>query len=625
WGHINIDQIEFGDTPKRGTGGFQEQADFGTVGMVYFDKVQRSSVAWDGASLANWQDVTKDTPAARREHPLGLVEQEVELGPNAARTLTCALTWFFPNHPNGHVYANRFQSSIAVGDYLFDQRERLIGDTLAFHAAYYDSSLPHWLLDRLIAPVGNLATGTCQVWKNGRFWAWEGVGCCSGTCTHVWNYEHALARLFPALARSTREMQDLGEGFHDDGLVGFRSNDRFAADGQAGTVLKIYREHLMSADDAFLRRNWKKTKKALEYLIRRDANADGLIESSQHNTYDIEFHGPNTFVGSLYLAAVRAGEEMAKRVGDVDFARSCSKIFASGSRRTMELLFNGEYFEQKVDLEKHPRHQYADGCLADQLFGQGWARQVSLGDLYPRAAVLKTLRSIYKYNWAPDVGPQNARHAPERYFARKGEAGLFLCTWPKSKHLGRNGVRYRNEIWTGIEYQVAGHMLAEGLLEEGLAIIRGVHERYDGAKFNPFNEVECGDHYARALASWGCLLGISGFEYDGPAGRLGFRPRMTSNQFRAFFTAAQGWGSLSQTRVGRSQSNRIHLRWGRLRLRELHLQTDAALGRARVRVAHGETDLPVRATHLGAGDFELKFDKDVVIERGQVLHVSFEG
>src|SRR5262249_50340990 len=155
-------------------------------------------------------------------------------------------------------------------------------------------------------------------------------GCCEGTCTHVWNYEHGLARLFPALARSTREMQDLGEAFHEDGLVGFRGNDAYAADGQVGTVLKCWREHLMSADDAFLKKSWPRIKKAMEYSLKRDANDDGLLEDNQHNTYDVEFFGANTFVGSLYLAALRAAEEMAKLMGDGEFAARCRKVFESG-------------------------------------------------------------------------------------------------------------------------------------------------------------------------------------------------------------------------------------------------------------------------------------------------------
>src|SRR5690606_36227907 len=194
----------------------------------------------------------------------------------------------------------------------------------------------------------NLATGTTRYWKNGRFWAWEGVVCCPGTCTHVWNYEHAMARLFPSLERSVRELQDFnprenGGGFHEDtGLVGFRSDDNYAADGQCGTILKAYREHQMSPDNAFLERNYARIKKALEFSMSHDENDDGLIEDLQHNSFDINFFGPNTFVGSLYLAALRAGEEMARDMGDHDFAKRCRKVFEKGAKLTLDRLWNGE-------------------------------------------------------------------------------------------------------------------------------------------------------------------------------------------------------------------------------------------------------------------------------------------
>ncbi|GAF77114.1 unnamed protein product, partial [marine sediment metagenome] len=402
--------------------------------------------------------------------------------PGAKRTFTFALTWFFPNHKDGHEYTNRFDSASEVARYVLDNHERLAGDTRKWHQTFYeDSTLPRWLLFRLHSTVCNLATGTCQWWKNGRFWAWEGVGCCAGTCTHVWNYAHAPARLFPELERSAREMQDFGEGFDENsGLVGFRSNRAYAADGQCGTILKAYREHQASADNAFLKHNWPRIKKALLFSIGRDGNDDGLIEDSQHNTFDINFEGPNTFVGSLYLAALRAGEEMAREMGDEQFAKRCRKIFKSGSWLSVERLWDGEYFIEVVDLVKHPKHQYEKGCLSDQLFGQGWAEQLGLGYIYPAENVKKALQSIWKYNWAPDIGPYNVDHKPERWFARDGEPGLFTCTWPKSPYLPA-GVRYKNEVWTGIEYQVAGHMVWEDMVTEALAICRGIHERYHPA------------------------------------------------------------------------------------------------------------------------------------------------
>ncbi len=550
WGHINIDQIELSDEPQQGDlGPFDKLPDYGSL------------------VLAMAEDAPTQSPPAG----IRMSTKRVELAPGAAATFTFVLAWFFPNHPQGgHEYATRFKDAADVANYVLDNHDRLAGDTKKWCQTFYeDSTLPRWLLFRLHSTVANMATGTCQWWQSGRFWAWEGVGCCEGTCTHVWNYAHAPARLFPELERSAREMQDFGAGFDENsGLVGFRSNRVYAADGQCGTILKAYREHLCSADDSFLKRNWPRIRKALEFSIKQDGNDDGLIENSQHNTYDINFEGPNTFVGSLYLAALRAGEEMAKDAGDNEFAQRCRKIFESGSKLSIERLWDGEYFIQIVDLAKHPKDQYGKGCLADQLFGQGWAHQLGLGYIYPQGNVRQALASVWKYDWAPDVGPHNEAHPPERWFALPGEAGLFTCTWPKSEYL-KEGVRYREEVWTGIEYQVAGHMAWENMVTEALAICRGVHDRYHPAKHNPFNEIECGDHYARAFASWGVYTALSGFEYNGPEGHVGFAPRVTPENFRAAFTAAEGWGSFAQTRNRKSQREKIIMRWGRVNLKTL--------------------------------------------------------
>ncbi|HXH62289.1 MAG TPA: GH116 family glycosyl hydrolase, partial [Fimbriimonadaceae bacterium] len=315
---------------------------------------------------------------------------------------------------------------------------------------------------------------------------------------------------------------------------------------------------------------WPRIKKAMQYLIGHDANGDGLIEDSQPNTFDIDFFGANTFVGSLYLGALRAAEEMAKEVGDTEFASQCRDIFEKGSAATVDRLWNGEYFIQDVDETVHEKYQYGPGCLSDQLFGQGWAHQVGLGHIYPEANVKTGLQSVWKYNFAPDVAPYNARWAPERPFAVSGEAGLFVCTWPKG---GREDepVRYRDEVWTGIEYQVAGNMVWDGMAEEGLSICRAVHDRYQPIKRNPYNEVECSDHYARAMASWGVYTALSGFSYHGPAGRIGFAPRVTPSAFRAAFTAAEGWGTFDQRISGSTQTASVYLAWGRMHVSEIAL------------------------------------------------------
>lgn len=649
WGHINVDQIEFRDNPRHvDPGQLEDWPDFGTLclaavgGGTALPALAEGPLperafdvfSGDGADGEAGHGRGPDTPGeqnVREGRLIGAVGRTVVLEPGGEEEVTFLLTWHFPNLYRedvlvGNHYAVSFDGADGVATHLARNLESLTEQTLLWHRTWYESTLPHWLLDRVHSTVSTLATGTCQWWENGRFWAWEGAGCCRGTCGHVWNYEHALARLFPALERSVREMQDFapGAGFHaETGAIGFRGEGwtRWAGDAQGGYILKALREHQTSPDDAFLRRNWPKIRKATEFLIQQDGNLDGLIEGQQHQTYDEDYFGPNTMVGSLYLGALRAAEEMAREVGDADFARRCREIFEAGSAHSMERLFNGEYFIQDVDLDLHPDWQYGDGCLADQLFGQGWSHQVGLGYLYPRAAVRSALGSVWRYCWAPDVGPQNDAHRPERWFALPGEAGLFTCTWPKSRHMGPRSTRYRNEIWAGIEYQVAGHMAWEGMLLEALAICRGIHERYHPSKHNPWNEIECGDHYARSLASWTLLTGLSGFRYHGPRKSLGFSPRIRPHDFRCAFTAAEGWGSLSQSRSGPRQSNRISVRWGRVPVRHLALGVPPGVAVRSVSVRLGESVVDSAMTQT-ATEVRLEVPDRTVLEPGIPLSVE---
>lgn len=629
WGHTNVDQIELSDIARSGlTGPLEELPDYGSMVLASAQKGNISQhLRIVPPQYAPRRDVDYHAenntvyPVARKKAGVVLAPV-VELEPNAAKTFTFVLSWFFPNHEQGREYANRFGNAAEVAHYVLDNHDRLAGETKKWHRTFYeDSTLPRWLLFRLHSTVANLATGTCQWWGNGRFWAWEGVGCCPGTCTHVWNYAHAPGRLFPELERSAREMQDFGEGFHaDSGLVGFRSNNAYAADGQCGTVLKAYREHQCAPDDSFLRRTWPRIKKALEFSIGQDGNEDGLIEASQHNTFDINFEGPNTFVGSLYLAALRAGQEMAGEMGDEQFARRCRRIFESGSKLTIERLWNGEYFIQLVDLEKHPKHQYGEGCLSDQLFGQGWAHQLGLGYIYPSERVKNALDSVWKYNWTADVGPYNEVHKPERWFALPDEPGLFTCTWPKSEYMAQ-GVRYKSEVWTGIEYQVAGHMVWEGMLNEALAICHGIEQRYHPAAHNPFNEVECGDHYARAMASWGVYTALAGFEYHGPKGHIGFSPRMEPRNFQAAFTGAEGWGTFVQKRTRNMQRERIELRWGHLNVKTLAFSVPKRWKSAGATVRSGDKTIASTSTLQGTR-VEITLTDKTRLSEGQELEVE---
>jgi uncharacterized protein (DUF608 family) len=644
WGHINVDQIELRDEPMGG--GVADVAalpDFGSMALVLVGEGEGmvSRALPEGAAgevLFDGRGGLSEAGSAVSSVGRGLrsaVGVGFELEPGECRTVSFVVSWSFPNMMRegrrvGNAYAKRFGSAQDVAGHVALNLDRYVRETWLWHDSYYDSTLPWWLLDRLHSTVGNLASATCQWWESGRFWAWEGCGCCHGTCGHVWNYEHAMARLFPDLERSVREMQDFapGIGFNaETGSIGFRGEgwSLWAGDSQGGYILKAYREHCCSVDDSFLRRNWANIRKAVEFLIGEDGDGDGMIEGRQHQTYDQDYYGANTFVGALYLGALRAAAVMARHMGEGDFAARCLQLAELGSRESVKRLWNGEYFIQDVDLEQHPEWQYADGCLADQMFGQGWAHQVGLGYLYPPNEVRMTLESIWRYCWTPDVGAQNAAHKPERWFARPGEGGLFTCTWPRSAHLGAKSTRYRNEVWTGIEYQVAGHMAWEGMVTECLAMCRAIHERYHPAKRNPWNEIECGDHYARALASWGVLTGLSGFELDGPAGRMGFAPRMTPEDFRAVFTAAEGWGNYAQRRGGAGQVSVLEVKWGEVFLRELKLALPAEARLAGGRVFLGSEELEVGVEQRGGGAFAyVDFGAGLRVSAGQVLRVVLE-
>src|SRR5206468_9736057 len=154
----------------------------------------------------------------------------------------------------------------------------------------------------------------------------------------------------------------------------------------------------------------------------------------------------------------------------------------------------------------------------------------------------------------------------QRIYALNDEAGILLCSWPNGGR-PRYPFPYADEVWTGIEYQVAAHCLYEGLIEEGLRIVQAVRDRYDGAKRNPWDEVECGHLYARAMSSWSLLLALSGFHWDATTGTLAFAPKVRADDFRCFFSTGTGWGTFEQQRQGERSTATIRMLEGELTLR----------------------------------------------------------
>ncbi|MBN1441983.1 MAG: hypothetical protein JXA90_04695, partial [Planctomycetes bacterium] len=559
WGNIGVDHIVFSDRPASAED-LDDLHDHGTMALALLGALEgdlaTASVGESGSFLA----AVEDAHQPLRERLSGSLGRRLELSAGESGTVSFVLTWHFPNlsvsgyRGVGRHYAARFGDAAAVARYVARHFERLEGETRRWRNTWYDSSLPFWFLDRTMANTTTLATSTCYRFLDGRFWAWEGIGCCPGTCTHVWHYAQAMGRLFPELERDLRERTDFGIGFDETtGVIGHRGElyRSPAHDGQAGSILRTYREHQMSPDSAFLERLWPRVRKAIEYLIERDENDDGVIEGSQPNTLDAAWFGKISFLVSLYLAALHAGEAMAVEMGDEEFAARCRKIADRGRESILD-LFNGEYFIQIEDPARLDAIGVGGGCYIDQVFGQSWAFQVGLGRLFDQEKILSALRSLWKYSFVPDVGPFREKFERGRWYAAAGDAGLLMCTWPKG---GRRAdwekhwqYGYFNECMSGFEWQVAAHMIWEGMMTEGLGIARAIHDRYDGSLRNPYNEIECSDHYARAMASYGAFLAACGWECHGPRGYLAFAPRLGADSFRAAFTAAEAWGTISQRR-----------------------------------------------------------------------------
>ncbi|MEK6645583.1 MAG: GH116 family glycosyl hydrolase [Candidatus Firestonebacteria bacterium] len=602
---------------------------YGSIALSTISKNVKILPKWKDDRLSKfWQMLELDKlPEDKGLTEIGTVAIDFKIKANEIITIPFFLTWYFPNFEKywgassdccgtsstheiwKNYYATVWKDAWDVAKYTVDNFDRLYNETKLFADTLFSSTLPDYVLDAISSQVSILKTTTCIRLEDGTFYGFEGChntgGCCEGSCAHVWNYVQAVAYLFPELQRSMREA-DYKYSMAKDGFIQFRLplplgkkpdfNFPPAADGQMGGIMQVYREWLISGDDKWLKEIWPSAKKSLEFAWKYwDKDKDGVMEGMQHNTYDCEVYGPNTMMGSLYLGALRAGEEIARYLGEIDKADEYRKLFEKGSKWTDKNLFNGEYYEQKVNPEAHkiwpkkyirlaeehgkddkfpswPKWQYGKGCLSDQLIGQWYAEMLGLGYFYSRENTRKTLKSIFKYNWKKDL----SGHANFlRTYALNDESGLVICSWPKGGRPGYALVDYPEEIWTGIEYQVASHLIYEGFIKEGLDICKGVRNRYNGEKRNPWDEIECGHHYARAMSSYALLLAFSGFSYSAPEKKIGFSPRVNQENFATFFSIGSGWGYYQQKIKNSKTILKLEIKYGELKLQEVAINIKA--------------------------------------------------
>jgi non-lysosomal glucosylceramidase len=639
WGNIGIGRINFTDSLPVGPLPLEKRAEWGTMALTLLGDPAEQTMA---SGVTNGFDGQTQTVATAPvgELLVGGLGRKLKLAPGDTATVNFLLTWNFPNLSLGGLgnvgryYATKYKTAADVSQYVVQNFDRLSSQTKLWRDTWYDSTLPYWFLDRSFANTSTLSTGTPYRFADGRFYSWEGVGSCPGTCTHVWGYGQAMARIFPELERDTRERVDLGIALSStSGVSGFRAEfDRgLAVDGQAMTIMRCYREHQMSADTSFLTRNWSNIKKMFDPLLSRDPDGEGILQGGQMNTLDQTWYGKNSWQSSLYLGALRAGEAMALEMGDSEFATKTGTIAKAGFKNMPDQLFNGEYFANIVNPDHLGATNSGTSCEIDQVLGQSWAFQVGLPRVLPAKQTQSALASLWKYNFSPDVGVyKKYMRQGGRPYALPGEAGLLMCTFPRpdwsyDQARGRGPavlVGYFNECMSGFEHQVAGHMIWEGMVQEGLAVIRAIDDRYAPAKRNPYDEIECGNHYSRAMASYGVFVAACGYEHHGPLGHLGFAPRLTPENFRAPFTVAEGWGTYAQTIQGGALQATVGMKSGKLQLKTLALQAPAGTQPNTVSAKLNNVDTTATLQTEDEGRLVVTFNPEITIPLSGELQVT---
>ena len=476
-------------------------------------------------------------------------------------------------------YSGKFKGIDEVVSYWKTNYNDLRAKSELFKNSFYKTTLPGEVIEAIAANLTILKSPTVLRQPDGRLWSWEGCsdnsGCCAGSCTHVWNYAQAIPHLFPGLERTMRETEFFPNQ-DNEGHQTFRSalpirpvatTFYAASDGQLGGIMKMYRDWRISGNSEWLKKMYPKVAESMDYCIRTwDPRATGTLEEPHHNTYDIEFWGPDGMCTSFYLGALKAISEMGKFLGED--VQKYQALYEKGKKAMESQLYDGEYFIQQIKwqglnapdpvaassgawnidysaearelLQKEgPKYQYGKGCLSDGVLGIWIAEVCGLKNIVDSVKVASHLNSVYKYNFKSDLTDHSNPQRPS--YALGKEGGLLLCTWPKGEMLSLPFV-YSNEVWTGIEYQVASHLMLMGEVDKGLEIVRACRNRYDGSIRNPFDEYECGHWYARAMSSYGMLHGLTGVRYDAVSQEMFIDSQI--GDFTSFISTENGFGNV---------------------------------------------------------------------------------
>lgn len=557
-------------------------------------------------------------------------------------------------------YATIYDTSMDSALYSIDNFDRLLSETLNFKNILFGSSLPQVAIDAISSTMSVLKSPTCLRLTDGSFYGFEGVhpheGSCEGTCTHVWSYTYAMAFLFPWLERSARTIE-YTHSIQESGGMAFRvqlpieatkvSSFRACVDGQFGTVMRVYREFLISGDRDWLRNIWPNVKKSIEYawseenIDQWDKEKVGIMDGRQHHTLDMELFGPSSWLSSMYLGGLMAGAKLAKILGEQNTYDDYMAIVNKGIKSLNSDLFNGEYFIQSLDLsdknqilkyddesgqslfnqsvedaywnseQNEIKYQIGEGCSIDQILGQWHADLLNLGSIIDDHKVESALQSIYKYNYKADM---YNHFNPCRIYSLNDEGGLIMCAYPEMSSKPFIPVPYAEETMHGFEYQAASHMIKRGLEEQGLRCVKSIRDKYDGEKRNPWNEYECGSNYARSMASYALLLVYSGFRFDMNEYMIGFNPVNYSKneKYTFFWSLDSGWGSVEID----DNETRLNVAYGNLKLSRMELP---------YLINKPEVKILLRALKCSAriGDGHIIFDELLDLDTNDTIKIQY--
>ncbi len=557
---------------------------------------------WWNSPMLFWDAFSRDGALLNEpdlRNAVGALCQQKSITAGGSAEFTFLLAWHFPNRTPewcgwdapkgeektiiGNYYATRFTNAWEAAVYTAANLASLEKRTRSFANAFAASTLPPVVKEAASANLSTLATTTCFRTADGEFHGFEGSddhrGCCFGNCTHVWNYETATTFLFPTYARSLRKAS-FGYSMDEQGGMRFRQllpdgKQRWeiaAADGQMGQIIHAYLDWKLCGDAEWLKTMWPRVKKAIEFAWVTggwDENRDGVLEGVQHTTYDVEFYGPNPLCEILYLGALRAAEEMGRAAGDTASADEYRRLFEQGSRWIDAHLFRDGFYVQQIrgcrrdqiapqlisgfgsENTEQPEYQVGEGCLQDQLLGQYLANIAGLGPLVSPEHVRNTLDSIYRYNYKRSLVDHDSA---QRTYVLNDEAAVLVCDYGKAPrpHIP---FPYYAEAWTGQEHSTAALMFSCGMVAEGVEYVENLRARYDGIKRNPWDEAECGHHYARAMSSWSSIAALCGFHYEGDRKHVMVLPQLSHEDFHCFWATGTGWGTYS---LRRTPSGAVH-------------------------------------------------------------------